>query len=71
MSNKKPKPLKAVERRKLSPEEIADEIAQSVGGKVQSFKILESGILKLTIKLDDESTTVIYEPIETSSSPGT
>lgn len=69
MSNKKPKPLKAVERRKLSPQQIANEIAQSVGGNLQSFKMLES-ILKITIKLDDESTTIIYEPIN-SPDPGT
>jgi len=71
MSNKKPKPLKAVERRKLSPQQIADEIAQSVGGKIQSFKMLDSCILKVTVELDDRSTTVIYEPIETSPAPGT
>jgi hypothetical protein len=57
---KPPKPLKAHERRKLPPAEIAAETARMMNGQVLEYKMLPGNVLK--VQLTDGR--AIYEPID-------
>ena len=66
--SKKPvveKPMTARERRRLQPEQIAQEIARAEGLPLERFAMLESGILKIVL-LDPKAPDgkrAIYEPL--------